>query len=511
MVAIPTFGIASAITYNLNGGTNNPANTATYTHGIGLTLNNPTQPGYAFDGWYADASFTGTPILAIPATSISDVTLHAKWSACVAPTTGDGTSTNPYQIATLGNLYWLSQTNSVWDKSFIQIADIYATTTSSWNNGSGFSPIGNSTSNFTGTYNGQWHTIIGLTINRSSTDIVGFFGSLGTNGTVKNIGLIASSIKGNSYVGGVVGVNNGILAYCYNTGTISGSIGNVGGVVGNNSSGTITNCYNTGVVSGTEWGIGGVAGNNMGITSNCYNTGTVNGINGDVGGVAGYNQSSGTITNCYNTGAVSGTNHGGVVGYNVGILNYCYCNTDVYATGVGYNSGTDNCVGKTTAQMQSADFVTLLNANKGSYSSWVLVSGGYPTFGYVITYNLNGGTNNSANPAIHAYGVELTLSNPTKTFNIFGGWFDNAGFTGTAITAISATATSDVTLYAKWSEILYTIIGIAGANGSISPSGAVSVKEGNDQSFTITANSGYHIIDVLVDGSSVGAVSSYNL
>ena len=55
----------------------------------------------------------------------------------------------------------------------------------------------------------------------------------------------------------------------------------------------------------------------------------------------------------------------------------------------------------------------------------------------------------------------------------------------------------------------YTITASAGANGSISPSGAVSVLPGGTQSFTITPNSCYHVADVLVDGASVGAVSTY--
>ena len=54
----------------------------------------------------------------------------------------------------------------------------------------------------------------------------------------------------------------------------------------------------------------------------------------------------------------------------------------------------------------------------------------------------------------------------------------------------------------------YTITATAGDNGSISPAGA-SVYRGDDQTFTITPNEGYEVADVLVDGSSVGAVSSY--
>ena len=55
----------------------------------------------------------------------------------------------------------------------------------------------------------------------------------------------------------------------------------------------------------------------------------------------------------------------------------------------------------------------------------------------------------------------------------------------------------------------FTITASAGTGGSISPSGSVSVAEGSNKVFTITPNSGYHIDDVLVDGVSVGAVSTY--
>ncbi len=55
----------------------------------------------------------------------------------------------------------------------------------------------------------------------------------------------------------------------------------------------------------------------------------------------------------------------------------------------------------------------------------------------------------------------------------------------------------------------YTITASAGANGSIDPEGDVVVTAGDDQIFTITPDSGYEVADVLVDGVSVGAVTSY--
>ena len=74
------------------------------------------------------------------------------------------------------------------------------------------------------------------------------------------------------------------------------------------------------------------------------------------------------------------------------------------------------------------------------------------------------------------------------------------------------TITEETSIYAVWEDIPvtnYTINATAGANGTISPSGEVTVAEGEDKTFTITANSGYHIKDVKVNGSSIGAVSTY--
>jgi len=58
--------------------------------------------------------------------------------------------------------------------------------------------------------------------------------------------------------------------------------------------------------------------------------------------------------------------------------------------------------------------------------------------------------------------------------------------------------------------VTYTITASAGLGGSISPDGAVVVGEGADQGFTITPDAGYHILDVLVDSVSQGAIGSYD-
>ena len=77
------------------------------------------------------------------------------------------------------------------------------------------------------------------------------------------------------------------------------------------------------------------------------------------------------------------------------------------------------------------------------------------------------------------------------------------------------TLTGEVELYHKsssgggWYDSYYTIKATAGAGGSISPSDNVSVREGGDQTFTITPDKGYAVANVKIDGKSIGAVKSY--
>ena len=67
----------------------------------------------------------------------------------------------------------------------------------------------------------------------------------------------------------------------------------------------------------------------------------------------------------------------------------------------------------------------------------------------------------------------------------------------------------DVLAYGASTTETYTITASAGSHGSINPSGEITVNQGSDKSFNITSDTGYQIADVLVDGSSVEAVSSY--
>lgn len=114
-----------------------------------------------------------------------------------------------------------------------------------------------------------------------------------------------------------------------------------------------------------------------------------------------------------------------------------------------------------------------------------------------------------------------------KTFDSWSTNFDKAYYyPGKNVTVPAGTA-EPVKLYAYWtnksssgggggggsssSSTKYTVTASAGKGGSISPSGDVQVTKGNDKTFKITADKGYVISDVLVDGDSVGAVRTYTI
>ena len=136
---------------------------------------------------------------------------------------------------------------------------------------------------------------------------------------------------------------------------------------------------------------------------------------------------------------------------------------------------------------------------------------------YTITYNLAGGTA-EGNPSTYTIETKaFTLKNPTKSGYTFTGW-SGTGLDGenNMTVTIPTGSTGNRTYTAHWryngsghSYSYYTIKATAGAGGSISPSGNVSVREGRDRTFTITPDKGYAVANVKIDGKSIGAVKSY--
>ena len=264
------------------------------------------------------------------------------------PKTGDGSAGSPYQISNKEELYWfaglvngdISVCNDVVNQNTAACAklmnDIVVNSYDDFSNHYWesiffsdwffWTPIGKHEFNkYTGTFDGQGHTISGLYFESCSNfydqnskdyddqncDYLSF-GLFGFNsGTIKNVGVI------NSYFG-----------WKYNR---------TGGICGENS-GTIENCYNEGKVEGKGYDTGGICARNFDTITNCYNLGTVIGEHG-TGGVCGYTDDNGTITNCY---YLSGTATGGIG------------STDV----------TGSAEAKTTTQFASGEVCYLLNGSR---------------------------------------------------------------------------------------------------------------------------------------------------
>lgn len=271
-------------------------------------------------------------------------------------------------------------------------ADIDASATSGWNSGEGFTPVGNGTTAFTGSFNGLGHSITGLTINRPLEDGVGLFGY--TEGaSISNVTLTNVNIAGYSDVGALIGsaswvsgkgtsVDNvhasgtisgnlsagGLIGYLANLSTLKNATSSVsvtgesridpdeeidtespsyiGGLVGNLYNSTIEDSSATGAVTATDdptdelGAIGGLVGYASGSTiRRSFATGDVKGIGevsgsptgyGDgVGGLVGYSGDL-TVEDSYATGKVEGVNEvGGLIGNGDGVLTIARS----YATG----------------------------------------------------------------------------------------------------------------------------------------------------------------------------------
>lgn len=168
----------------------------------------------------------------------------------------------------------------------------------------------------------------GIIGHNSSTNSSGSFNNLSNSGAVT----ITVGISG--YAGGIFGENDAALEFekFNNSGTIKGN-GWIGGIIGYNNGGAIKNSYNTGVVAGTGAGalqllVGGIVGNNnSGNITNVYNTGAVSADKGTstktcfAGGIVAGNK--GQIKNTYNTGSVkveNGAIGNGIVAAGNGVI-----------------------------------------------------------------------------------------------------------------------------------------------------------------------------------------------
>lgn len=248
---------------------------------------------------------------------------------------GDGSLSTPYLISTSADLVKLSKTSADWSKNFKVTAPLVATNITS--------PIGNSSLQFTGTFDGGNFNISGTTL--SGANDVAFFGVI-NGASISKVSLrnIVITSTGNN-VGGLVGVSNGssVITASSVQGSVTSEGGAVGGFIGLLNSGNISTSYSAVSVS-SNYGscVGGFVGlqaGNTAIVADCYSTGEVTGITSTaIGGFVGKLANSASISTSYATGNVTSGNEfvGGFVGASYGIIQNCFATPQTIAATGNY-------------------------------------------------------------------------------------------------------------------------------------------------------------------------------
>lgn len=305
-------------------------NDVKFTAGILYTATITLKPeaGFTFNG-VPENFFTvsgATP----PVTNAAD----GNVIKAVFPPIADGSINYPFLVNNENDLQKVGKGNNGWglNKHYRQTANINMAGVTGW------VPIGNAKTNFTGSYDGGGYTVSNLNIYTLTETEQGIFGYINATGIVRNMAVknvIYNSAKEN--VGGIAGINFGTIENCYVTGEISGK-SNIGGVSGINF-GSVKNCYTTCNVNCNDTDIGGIVGTNGGTTEYCYTTGQVLTASAG-GGIVGSNANltshcvalNSRVATSYNdenrVGRISGYNHGNLSS------NYASVNMTITANGV---------------------------------------------------------------------------------------------------------------------------------------------------------------------------------
>ena len=324
--------------------------------------------------------------------------MGGAWAQTQTLPAGNGSADNPYKISTAAELAWFrDQVNSGNNRisatltEDIDLAEFcHAKDGTKYTDELSWAPIGNSTYQYLGTFDGKGKTIRNLYINATS-DKTGFFG-YADRGSIKNItfnkakvkndkadtGILAGnagsciieniktlancSVEGKNYVGGIAGDANGNISNCENRATVKG-IKSLGGIVAAYSGNSITSCANYGTVTCANGIVGGMVGTfASGTIQNSANYGDVTGAS-YAGNLIGLAQEC-NLSNVLGTGNVTATSDTERAGLLVGHIN----NSSSTASGIlAYNSSaklTINGTEQTGDAVKAIGYGSLTSAEK---------------------------------------------------------------------------------------------------------------------------------------------------
>lgn len=309
------------ISFHANGGTGTQTNITAYFNSplpqlaIAVSRAGHTFQGYADDNdmLYYNANGTSVRDWEVPENSV----LYAAWRPYNWSDPG-AYATNWYAESALSFTISNAQQLAGFAVLVNQGVDFSAATVSVIAEislaGREWSPIGDASSFFVGTFDGGYHTISNLVINAPNSYGLGLFGTV-ADGLIQRVRLAGTVIQGGSAVGAIAGIlQKGTLRSCSNHGSIQG-VNEVGGISGFvDSDAELLNCSNQGSVAGVNQ-VGGIAGW-MQSTSRIVNAANHASVQGSdyVGGLVGHLHSA-RVYNSVNRGAITATTAvGGLVG-----------------------------------------------------------------------------------------------------------------------------------------------------------------------------------------------------
>ncbi|MCG8581669.1 MAG: T9SS type A sorting domain-containing protein [Bacteroidales bacterium] len=290
--------------------------------GVAQSGSFPTNAGMATADFANAANFTGWDFITTwEIKSLNDetrpyFTWHQQYTtAAVEP--ADRVEGSGGTITNIAELRWVSENDIAWSEQWFLNADIDAAETKDWNSGEGFSPIGNSTTPFTGVFDGDNHTITNLFL-AASVNEGGLFGNIrGISdmepAIIQNIGIVSAKISIATNAGALAGkVENAEISKCFALDAeVTNSIDNTSASAGAllayaKGSVIIQDCYATGSVDGRKaGGVIGTTATSSGIApvlNNVYGACTVSGATVGPylaeGGLIAHNLGSGG-TGCY--------------------------------------------------------------------------------------------------------------------------------------------------------------------------------------------------------------------
>lgn len=253
--------------------------------------------------------------------------------AYIFPLAGEGTAEKPYIITTENELRMISayiNNHSGWSAKHYKLGtDIALKNPQTVNN---FVPFGTISNQFTGSFDGDGHTLSGVNLSMQENNIA-LFRVVAAGAQIKNLNLSGFTVSGKVHTGALIGTNRGTVYNCSVTGSQITGEENVGGLVGYNL-GDITYSVNRASVNGLMC-VGGITGlHERGNLHYCLNYGEIGGIDGDfsaeAGGMTGRNY--GSVRYCGNLGNIKANEYaGGIVGVTYTELRSVYNSGNVAA------------------------------------------------------------------------------------------------------------------------------------------------------------------------------------